>query len=293
MSPPKIYTWGEWRFEPHESRLMHAGERIALPVKTLDVLTLLLSRKSRLVTKADILSTVWPDAAVEEGNIAFHVAALRKVLDVEGEPTCIETVRGRGYRFVAPVVSTPFVPPPSTHNLDLPPSITAIEAAPRRSWLWRAALWAAVMVVLGGLGLMAFELRTPAPVLVAPFEIDDVTLGADPGDTLTRDVVAALSESGVAAITRQRESEGATPRAAAARVGARVMLTGRLMLTDDKRWDVSLRLLRVSDGLTLWAWSFDAPYDEHRHELQEQIAKRVADGLQSYLTLSTADPVTR
>ena len=50
------------------------------------------------------MAAVWPGTAVEDSNLNVQIAALRRVLD-EGrtEGSCIQTVRGRGYRFTAPV----------------------------------------------------------------------------------------------------------------------------------------------------------------------------------------------
>ena len=98
-----VFEWAGWTFEPAEWRLTGAATgQLSLPNRTLDLLALLLERAPSLVTKDEILAAVWPDSVVEEGNIAFHIAMLRKALDA-GNNSCFETVRGRGYRFVAPV----------------------------------------------------------------------------------------------------------------------------------------------------------------------------------------------
>lgn len=123
--PGVSYQWGPWRFEPTECRLMRDGEIIALPAKTLDVLGALLRRSPRLVTKEEIFAQVWPDAAVEEGNIAFHVAALRKVLDSGDGPSSIETVRGRGYRFIERIAVQQMAPTESLQQHDAPPETVA------------------------------------------------------------------------------------------------------------------------------------------------------------------------
>src|SRR5687767_6627591 len=102
LSSP-LLDWAGWTFEPKQWRLTSATGPVSLPNKTLALLSLLVDRAPGLVSKDDILAVVWSGTVVEEGNIAFHVAALRKVLDVPGRASCIETVRGRGYRFVAPV----------------------------------------------------------------------------------------------------------------------------------------------------------------------------------------------
>jgi len=57
---------------------------VSLPNRGLDVLALLLDRAPSLVTKDEILSHVWRDSVVEEGNISFQIALLRKTLDGDG-----------------------------------------------------------------------------------------------------------------------------------------------------------------------------------------------------------------
>jgi len=74
----------------------------AVGARALDVLAVLLRQPGALVTKDVIMQQVWPDTAVEANNLTVQITALQKVLD-GGRPSesCIQTVAGRGYRFVA------------------------------------------------------------------------------------------------------------------------------------------------------------------------------------------------
>ena len=56
----------------------------------------------RLVEKDTLLKSVWPDVAVEEGNLTKGIFSLRQLLEQEGV-RYIETVPKRGYRFAATV----------------------------------------------------------------------------------------------------------------------------------------------------------------------------------------------
>jgi DNA-binding winged helix-turn-helix (wHTH) protein len=88
-----------------ERRLSSADGALALAPKAFDVLVALVRRAGRLVSKSELLESVWPDAFVEEGILSVHVSALRKALGDSGRsPRCIETVAGTGYRFIAHVV---------------------------------------------------------------------------------------------------------------------------------------------------------------------------------------------
>jgi adenylate cyclase len=77
---------------------------IALGSRALDVLALLVERPGELISRDKIMEAVWPGTTVEEGNLTVQISTLRRILD-RNRPhgSCIQTVPGRGYRFVAPV----------------------------------------------------------------------------------------------------------------------------------------------------------------------------------------------
>jgi DNA-binding winged helix-turn-helix (wHTH) protein len=89
------------------ARLDPAGvtTHVAIGSRALDLLGLLVERPGELVSKDTIMDAVWPGVAVEEGNLTVQVSALRRILDQNRDgASCIQTVPGRGYRFVAPVI---------------------------------------------------------------------------------------------------------------------------------------------------------------------------------------------
>jgi TolB-like protein len=77
---------------------------MAIGSRALDILGVLVERPGDLVSRAEIIAAVWRGTAVEDSNLNVQVAALRRILDQNREQgSCIQTVPGRGYRFVAPV----------------------------------------------------------------------------------------------------------------------------------------------------------------------------------------------
>jgi DNA-binding winged helix-turn-helix (wHTH) protein/Tol biopolymer transport system component len=107
MTTSLFPRFGPFILDVAERRLLRDGCGVPLTPKTFDLLAALLDKPDRLLTKDELLQAVWPDAFVEESNLAYNVSVLRKVL---GETTdggaYIETVAKRGYRFVAPVTFT-------------------------------------------------------------------------------------------------------------------------------------------------------------------------------------------
>jgi DNA-binding winged helix-turn-helix (wHTH) protein len=101
MGAGDIYEFGAFRLDPAERLLLRDGTAVPLTPKCFDLLAYLVERHGRLVEKQALLSAVWPDAIVEEANLASNVSALRKVLDNgSGGESLIQTVPTKGYRFV-------------------------------------------------------------------------------------------------------------------------------------------------------------------------------------------------
>jgi DNA-binding winged helix-turn-helix (wHTH) protein len=99
-----VYEFGRFRLDPVERLLLRDEQAVPLTPKAFDLLAYLVEHHGRLAEKHVLLSALWPDAIVEEANLAWNISALRKVLDsAEHGESLIQTVPTRGYRFVAPV----------------------------------------------------------------------------------------------------------------------------------------------------------------------------------------------
>jgi DNA-binding winged helix-turn-helix (wHTH) protein/TolB-like protein len=295
------YQWREWRFEPTECRLLRDGVVVPLPAKSLDLLSTLLRRAPRLITKEEILAAVWKDAAVEEGNIAFHIAALRKVLDEGRTESVIETVRGRGYRFVQDMVSAQmpatddirqFVPAtPRAKAAPAPAPATTGVAPARRSMIsvMVMAMLAGIIVGAGGFAWYRSQASRLPSIAVEPFEIVKPRPGQENlPDGLGTYLTSRLQMTGVEVTPRDR---------------AAAVLSGQLHPIDNG-FQVTVQLTRPGDNARLWDWSFDtslddgrppagAGPDDERSRIQGNIAGQVAEGVQRYLSLSGDVPVTR
>lgn len=99
-----IYAFGPFRVDSGQRVLLCDGNPLALTPKAFDTLLVLVENHGRLVSKAQLLDAVWPDAFVEEKTLAQNILTVRKALGAEAEsPGYIETVPKRGYRFRAEV----------------------------------------------------------------------------------------------------------------------------------------------------------------------------------------------
>jgi DNA-binding winged helix-turn-helix (wHTH) protein/TolB-like protein len=103
MSQPatQLYEFGPYRLDPGRRALLRGDEVVPLTPKTFDILILLVEKSGRVIAKEELLEKVWPDAVVEEANLAVNISTIRKALGKRpGGGQYIETVTRRGYRFV-------------------------------------------------------------------------------------------------------------------------------------------------------------------------------------------------
>ena len=100
---PNRYRFGPFTLDGVERVLLRDERLVPLPAKTLSTLLVLVRNSKHVVEKDVLLSEVWPDEFVEEGNLAQHVSVLRKALGETQSHKYIETIPRRGYRFLETV----------------------------------------------------------------------------------------------------------------------------------------------------------------------------------------------
>src|SRR5262245_29175424 len=102
-----FYEFGPFRLDLEQRLLSDEGETVILAPKVFETLVLLIEKKGQLVTKEDMMKTLWPNRYVEEANLTQNIFMLRKILG-EGPDKAhyIETIPKRGYRFIGTVEET-------------------------------------------------------------------------------------------------------------------------------------------------------------------------------------------
>jgi predicted ATPase len=105
QDPSDVAAFGPFQLFATERRLERNGEPVEVGGRALDVLIELVNQAGRVVSRAELMSTLWADTSVVEGVLRTHVYNLRKILgDGVGGMRYITSVAGRGYCFVAPVI---------------------------------------------------------------------------------------------------------------------------------------------------------------------------------------------
>jgi DNA-binding winged helix-turn-helix (wHTH) protein len=118
----EIVAFGPFRLFAKSRLLERDGVPVELGGRAFDILCVLVNRPGQVVTKTDLMSSVWTDTAVIDGAIRVQVCNLRKALgDGDLGARYITAVAGRGYCFVAPIVRS------CTASEELPPPLGSVD----------------------------------------------------------------------------------------------------------------------------------------------------------------------
>src|SRR5258708_37402066 len=99
-----IFRFADVEVREQEFSLLKAGKMLAVEPKAFRVLLHLLRHPQKLISKEELLNSVWGDTAVTEGSLTRSIWLLRRLLgDDVNEPRFIETVATLGYRLVCKV----------------------------------------------------------------------------------------------------------------------------------------------------------------------------------------------
>jgi TolB-like protein/DNA-binding winged helix-turn-helix (wHTH) protein/cytochrome c-type biogenesis protein CcmH/NrfG len=292
LAVPQTMTFGPFVLDLGARALLAGGERLALSSRAFDILALLVSERDRVVSKDEILATVWRGVAVEENNLAVQMSALRRVLaEHAAGQTMILTVPGQGYRFVARLERPEGPEAASLPQAIVPPPpeglIGATAQVPKRRyrvWMVAAAALAACMTVVW---LVAMRLGPGAAprlsIAVLPFR----NLGDDRSqdylaDAISDDLTTDLSHLPGSVVIARESSDVYKGRAVPAeRIGrelnVRYLLEGSLRGVDGI-FHVNAQLIDARNGGHLWAEAFDVPRSQIS-DAQAAIVRNIAGAL--------------
>ena len=141
------FEFGPFLLDPAKRSLLRDGAPLSVTPKAFDILLLLIEQRDRVLSKDELLRTMWPETFVEEANLTQHVFMLRKVLNGDGDgPDYIATVPRRGYRFVSKVIERSETQPEPRPSVKSP----AGSSSRWRTWfpLGCVALGAVILVLL-------------------------------------------------------------------------------------------------------------------------------------------------
>ena len=154
----ELFEFGPFRVDPEKQALLRGGELIALNPKTFQVLLVLVRHGNQIVTKDELMKSVWPDTFVEETNLTRNIFALRKALGDNEQNRYIITVPGQGYRLAEGVR---LVSEADLRIVAASHSKVEIQVRETKRGGWIAAAVIATLVIGAGT-IRFFRHRTPA-----------------------------------------------------------------------------------------------------------------------------------
>ena len=263
----EILLFEGFRLDPGAGGLFQRdGADILVPVaigsRAVDLLVLLVRRHGELVSKDEIVTTVWPGMIVVESNLPTQIWALRRVLDRErANGSCIQTVARRGYRFVAAVTHLP------------------AQARPASPWVSSAVATRQPM------------LAPPLSLVVLPFEDFSARLDQHHfADRITDDLTTDLSRfTSMRVVSRNTaltyRNKPVDVKQIGRELGVRYLLEGSVHPSAN-HVRVNARLIDAETDTHLWAERFDRDPD-NMFGMQDETTKRTAVSL--YQALIGAD----
>ncbi len=307
----EMFLFAEFRLDRAGGGLFRCDDRgafapVTIGSRALDLLGVLIERRGDVVSKEEIMAAVWPRMAVEEANLFVQISALRAILDREQSgQSCIQTVTGRGYRFIAPVTrcaagmdshaspgpherfslfpadgATPPVPlvearPPEPQ----PSSISSAELPPRGAGLAPATEQRRSAVPAEDASPLARALPNKPSIAVLPFQ----NMSGDPeqdyfAEGMVEDIVTGLSRIKWLFVIARNSSAVYKGRAVDVRqigreLGVRYLLEGGVRKSGG-RLRITAQLVEAESGAHLWADKFDGEFEDV-FDLHDHITERV------------------
>jgi TolB-like protein len=243
-------TFGRYRLEPR-CGLMSGDREVRLTPKALTLLSFLAGRPGEVITKEELFSAVWPEAAVGDAALVTCIQEIRKALrDDARQPRYIETLHRRGYRFIGKMAP------------DRPADAVDREAPP-------------------------LQLPDRPSIAVLPF----ANMSGDPGqeyfaDGISGDLITGLARIRWLFVIARNSSFVYKDRAVDVKrvsreLGVRYVLEGSVRRAG-KRLRISAQLIDATTGGHHWAERYDRELGDI-FAVQDEITNSVAAAIEPHL----------
>jgi TolB-like protein/DNA-binding winged helix-turn-helix (wHTH) protein/Flp pilus assembly protein TadD len=312
--------FGDFVLDVAAYELRRNGRRVRLERQPMDLLILLVARRGQLLSRGEIADALWgKDVFVDvENGVNTAIRKLRQALrDAPDTPTFIETVPGKGYRFIAAVEalpgaepSPPAAAPPSVtgdiqtsaagaQRVGIGTSVTVQEPGVGKHTAGRrvtAYLVLGVLTVAALAGALLWQWKRPAAsstrvtIAVLPFD----NLNRDPATEylasgLTEDTIVSLGRidpERVSVIGRTSMIAYRSTTKSLAEIGRELgtdYLVESSLRTESSRLRITARLIRVRDQVQIWSDSFDRNTSSILG-LQQEISSAIAEQVRTRLS---------
>jgi adenylate cyclase len=271
MSGPR-YTFDRWTLDCVRGTLVGEAGDIFLRPKSFEVLRYLIENAGRLVSREDVLGTVWADVTVSEESLTQCVSEVRQALG-DSDQRVIKTVPRRGYLFAIAVNGAGDA---EAANQGAPPETANDAVLPPRP---------------------GHHMIEGPSIAVLPF----ANLSGDPtqdylSDGITEDVISGLSRfSDLSVIARNSsfsyKGRPVDVREAGRQLGVRYLVEGSVRRFDD-RIRITAQLVDAQSGVQRWGERFDRALGDV-FAVQDEITRSIVAIVVAHLGNAEIDRVSR
>jgi TolB-like protein len=273
------FRFGDFEIDAARQELRQAGAPVHIEPQVFDLLVYLVQHRDRIVSKDELIETIWHGRVISEAALSSRISAARRALGDNGnDQTLIRTLHKRGFRFVGEVDEGSAPAAAAAGPSPLPPAAAhgAIKLGPSAELL---------------------PLPDKPSIAVLPFQ----NMSHDPeqeyfADGLTEDIITGLSRQRWFFVIARNSSftyKGAAVdvRDVAAQLGVRYVLEGSVRKAAN-RVRVTGQLIDASNGNHLWAEKYDRELADI-FALQDDITSRVIGSVAPQILVAEAARVQR
>jgi DNA-binding winged helix-turn-helix (wHTH) protein/TolB-like protein/Tfp pilus assembly protein PilF len=313
-----LREFGKFRLDTGRKILWHDRKTVAMPLKELELLSLLVENQGKLVTKDELLEKIWADSFVSESNLSRHIYLLRKTLrDFDASQDLIENIPRRGYRFTGKarevsddeiIIERHSV---SETLIEIREEKKLRKGEKEKRFVFQKIsspllllFFSASALLFGGFAFWIYQ-NTRAKtsgagiksIVVLPFKTVDAAnanehQGLGMADVLITRLsnIKQLTVRPTSAIT-QYENQEIDSVEAGRKLQADAVLEGTIYRAANEI-RVTMRLLKTSDSKPIWAGQFEKPVRDEL-QIQDEIALQVADALALNLSIGERNAVSK
>jgi len=304
LRAPETFRFGDFELDVAAYQLRRKGHPVKIGRQPMDLLILLVERPGQLVPRAAIVERLWgQDVFVDvETGVNTAISKIRQALrDSPEAPAFVETVPGKGYRFIAPLEPakrTPIEPPPAVVPPPEPVGVSD-ERPPSNLERPRALVRHRLALALGAIAVLAVAVWawrgttsavSSVTLAVLPFE----NLSGDPdreylAEGLAEETIASLGQVDpermrVVGRTSIMAYKGTTKSLAA--IGRELgsdYLVESSVRSEGTQLRVTSKLIRVRDQVQMWSQSYDRQ-PTSMLGLQRELSAAIASQIQLRLS---------
>jgi TolB-like protein/DNA-binding winged helix-turn-helix (wHTH) protein/thioredoxin-like negative regulator of GroEL len=287
------YAFGEFTLDVARGALRRGGNDVKLRRQSFEVLRYLVEHQGRLVTKRELLDSVWGGTVVTDGSLTQCLIDVRRALGDQARQT-IRTMPRRGYIFEAPVAK-----PEASAGAAVPSAQIARNAGGHR---WPLAAGGLLLLAAAAAWwLLPFDSPAdtglparPNSIAVLPFEdMSETQNHSYLSEGISEEILNLLADSPDLHVIARTSSfsfrdQNADIATIADKLGVAYVLQGSVRRSDD-RLRIASQLIDAGTSTEVWSEGYDRELGDVL-VLQSEIAAAVAGALQVTLSLAPTSP---